>query len=439
MWNRKKRPALKKPNPMIVLSWDAVGSEDISYLKELPHFSSLLKRGAFCDQVKSVCPSLTYPAHATIVTGKTPAHHGIVNNLRFQPEREKPDWFWQRKFIHGTTLFDEARKAGLTTAALLWPVASRSRITYNLPEVWANRPWQNQLMMSFFHGTPGYELDLFRRYGSMIDGIRQPMLDNFVQASLLRTFRGCRPDLMLVHLTDVDTTRHSFGVHSREARAALRRQDLRLGETLGMLKKINLEKKTNIIILGDHYQKDVSCILYPNYFIVEKGWAEKKGNALGRWKVAAQNADGACYIYLRDNQDRELKQEVANWLSAWKNAPDSPVQAVFTGKQARDKGADPQCAFMLEAKEGFYFGNGCSRPKETIEENSSLHRGAHGYCPDAPGYETFFLAAGPDFQPGARIEKMYLMDEGPIMARALGLDLEDADGAVLNAFFPESH
>ena len=94
---------------------------------------------------------------------------------------------------------------------------------------------------------------------------------------------------------------------------------------------------------------------------------------------------------------------------------------------------------MLEAKEGFYFGNGCSCPKETIEENSSLHRGAHGYCPDAPGYETFFLAAGPDFQPGARIEKMYLMDEGPIMARALGLDLEDADGAVLNAFFPESH
>ena len=77
------------------------------------------------------------------------AHHGIVNNLRFQPEREKPDWFWQRKYIHGTTLFDEARKAGLTTAALLWPVASRSGITYNLPEVWANRPWQNQLMMSF--------------------------------------------------------------------------------------------------------------------------------------------------------------------------------------------------------------------------------------------------------------------------------------------------
>ena len=435
MWNRKKRPALKKPNPMIVLSWDAVGSEDISYLKELPHFSSLLKRGAFCDQVKSVFPSLTYPAHATIITGKTPAHHGIVNNLRFQPEREKPDWFWQRKYIHGTTLFDEARKAGLTTAALLWPVASRSGITYNLPEVWANRPWQNQLMMSFFHGTPGYELDLFRRYGSMIDGIRQPMLDNFVQASLLRTFRGYRPDLTMAHLTDVDTTRHLYGVCSSQAMSALRRQDLRLGGLLGLLNQMGLEKKTNIIVLGDHYQKDVSCVLYPNYYIVEKGWAQRKGNALGQWRVAAQNADGACCLYLRDTQDQKLKFEVAAWLREWKNTPGSGIRAVLTGRQIREKGADPQCTFLLEAEEGYYFRNGCSCPKESTAGNPGLHLGAHGYDPDSPDYTTFFLAAGPDFQPGARIKEMYLMDEGPILARTLGLELEDADGAVINAFF----
>lgn len=436
MWNRKKRTADKKPNPMIVLSWDAVGSQDIAYLKELPHFRSLLDRAAFCSRVKSVCPSLTYPAHATIVTGKTPAHHGIVNNLRLQPERTKPDWFWQRKFIRGTTLFDEAEKAGLKTAALLWPVAASSRITYNLPEIWANRPWQNQLMMSFFHGTPSYELDLFRRYGSMLDGIRQPMLDNFIQASFLRTFRGYRPDLTLVHLTDVDTTRHNCGVHSPEAKAALRRQDLRLGETLGMLKKIHRDKTTNIIVLGDHYQKDVSCILYPNFYIVQKNWAKRKGNALADWRVAAQNADGACYIYLRDAQDLALKQEVADWLRTWKNTPGSGIRSVICGKQARDKGADPQCAFMLEAEEGFYFGNGCSCPREDTIGNPNLHRGAHGYDPEEAGYETFFLAAGPDFQPGARVHEMYLMDEGPILARALGLELEDADGAVLNAFFP---
>lgn len=425
---------------MIVLSWDAVGSQDMSALMEFPHFQALLERAAFCDSVKSVCPSLTYPAHATMITGKLPMHHGIINNLRFQPGREKPDWFWQRKFIRGTTLYDEAEKAGLRTAALLWPVTAGAQITYNLPEIWANRPWQNQLMMSFIYGTASYELDLFRRYGSMLDGIRQPMLDNFVQASLLRTFRGYRPDLMLVHLTDVDTTRHNCGVHSPEALAALRRHDLRLGELLGMLKQIGMEKKTNLILLGDHYQKDVSWVLSPNYYIVEKGWAQKKGNALVNWQVAAQNADGACYLYLKDMQNQALRLEVAEWLREWKNTPNSGIRAVYTGKQVRDKGGDPQCAFMLEAEEGFYFRNGCSCPRERTEhanETNGLHRGAHGYDPDAPGYETFFLAAGPDFQPGARVNEMYLMDVGPILARALKLELEDTDGAVINALFRE--
>ena len=30
---------------------------------------------------------------------------------------------------------------------------------------------------------------------------------------------------------------------------------------------------------------------------------------------------------------------------------------------------------------------------------------------------------------------MNLTDEGPIIAKALGLDLEDAEGAVINSFF----
>ena len=76
---QEKKTCLKKTEPHDVLSWDAVGSEDISYLKELPHFSSLLKRGAFCDQVKSVFPSLTYPAHATIITGKP---HGASRDCK---------------------------------------------------------------------------------------------------------------------------------------------------------------------------------------------------------------------------------------------------------------------------------------------------------------------------------------------------------------------
>lgn len=435
MIRRKKKYIGRKPHRMLVISWDAVGSEDIPLLETLPHFKALLERSASCRNVKSVCPSLTYPAHASIVTGRVPARHGVVNNLRLQPDRENPDWFWQRRFVKGTTLYDEAEKAGLRTAALLWPVTAGSRISYNMPEIWANHPWENQLLVSFLNGTPGYEIDLYRRYGHLLDGVRQPMLDNFVQAALLRTMGKYHPDLTMVHLTDVDTIRHQYGVRSREAEEALRRQDMRLGETLGLIERLGEWKTTNIILLGDHYQKDVDCVLYPNYHIAEHGWAKRSGNRLLSWKVAAQNCDGACYIYVKDRRDKRLMLEVAQWLREWKQTPGSGVGAVYTGKRAWDKGADPRCAFMLEAENGFYFKNGCMTPLEKAAPGNGIHRGAHGYDPNAPGYDTFFLAAGPDFQPGVRIPEMYLTDEGPIMAQALGLELEDADGAVIDSFF----
>lgn len=87
--------------------------------------------------VDSVYPSITYPAHTTIVTGRYPCHHGVVNNTKIQPGRKSPDWYWQRKYIRGTTLYDEARSAGMTTAALLWPVTAKAKIHYNVPEIFA--------------------------------------------------------------------------------------------------------------------------------------------------------------------------------------------------------------------------------------------------------------------------------------------------------------
>lgn len=108
-------------------------------------------------------------------------------------------------------------------AALLWPVTAKSDITWNLPEIFANHRWSNQIMTSAANGTLGYQLTLNRKFGSLRDGIRQPALDNFVQASMKYTIRTYRPDMMFVHLTDLDTQRHHFGVHSEEAHAAIER------------------------------------------------------------------------------------------------------------------------------------------------------------------------------------------------------------------------
>lgn len=289
----------RERNRLIVLSLDAVGSIDLPYMRTLPHFRAFMKRAAGCERVISVYPSLTYPAHTSIMTGLYPANHRIVNNHKIQPEKRKPDWFWQRRYIHGTTLYDEARRSGLKVATLLWPVTGKARIRYNLPEVWANQPWENQISVSISNGTPWYQVDLYRRFGYMVDGVKQPQLDNFVQAGMLYTLRRYQPDVLFAHLTDVDTNRHTFGAFVPGIQDALGRHDRRLGELFSLLGSMGWEQKTNVVVLGDHCQKDVSMAVYPNYWFRRKGWLTAEKGMVKEWRVLARECDGACYIYLK--------------------------------------------------------------------------------------------------------------------------------------------
>ena len=103
---------------MVIISLDAVGARDLAYLKTLPNFQKLRAQSGYCDHVESVYPSITYPAHTSIVTGKKPLHHGVVNNLQLQPGRKSPDWMWQKHFIHGKTLYEAAAEKGYVTASI---------------------------------------------------------------------------------------------------------------------------------------------------------------------------------------------------------------------------------------------------------------------------------------------------------------------------------
>ena len=426
-------------NRLIVLSLDAVGSMDLPYMNTLPHFRAFFKRAAGCGRVLSVYPSLTYPAHTSIVTGLYPARHGIVNNHKVQPEKRKPDWLWQRRYIRGTTLYDEARKHGLRVAALLWPVTGRAKIRYNLPEVWANQPWENQISVSMGNGSPLYQIDLYRRFGHMIRGVSQPRLDNFVQASLLYTIRRFKPDVTFAHFTDVDSNRHIFGASALCIQDALQRHDRRLGELLSLLDALGMEQKTNVVILGDHCQKDVSMALYPNYWFRKKGWLTVEKGVVKSWRVLARECDGACYIYLKNRRDSELKEQVRRILEKWRQEPSSGLERFFEQPEIERMGANRDCTFMLEAKDGFFYQNESDEPFRQAGYGSGLHAGTHGYLPDKAGYQTIFFGVGPDFVPGARIGSMSLVDEGPILARLLGVNLGNTDGRIPGGLLKEEN
>src|SRR5262249_60432811 len=63
---------------------DYVTAADTHGLK-IPNLRRFLKEGAFADGVPGVIPTVTYPSHTTLITGVSPAKHGILGNTVFDP------------------------------------------------------------------------------------------------------------------------------------------------------------------------------------------------------------------------------------------------------------------------------------------------------------------------------------------------------------------
>lgn len=126
---------------LIVLSVDSLFDEDMSFLKTLPNFGKLLSRAAYSRSgMRSIYPSFTYPAHASIITGTYPERHGIYHNEKLDVGNPSPDWFWYHRDLKVETCIDAAKRAGLTTAVIGWPcMGGCPTADYLVPEIWCKK------------------------------------------------------------------------------------------------------------------------------------------------------------------------------------------------------------------------------------------------------------------------------------------------------------
>lgn len=255
---------------LFIISLDALGSLDLKDMSELPVLHELIQNGTHIEEVTTIYPSLTYPAHTSIITGHYPKTHGIVNNTRIQPEKDSPDWYWYKKAIQVPTLYELAKEKQMTTAAFLWPVAAKSGIDYNIAEIFPNRFWLTQMMVSLNSSSPLFLIDMERKFGNLRNGINQPALDDFLTAGVVDTIKTKKPNLLLAHLVDMDSMRHAHGVHSVEAKEALKRHDNRLGQIIQATKEAGIYENTVFAVLGDHYQIDVTHAIRLNLLFAEK-------------------------------------------------------------------------------------------------------------------------------------------------------------------------
>jgi predicted AlkP superfamily pyrophosphatase or phosphodiesterase len=354
--------------------------------------------------------------------------------------KEQP-WHWYKSEIKVPTLYDIAKKSNMTVGALFWPVMAGAKVDYNLPEIWTMKEGESQLLLTLKSGrSPLFLFNINSKFGSLRDGTKQPQLDNFTAASAAYMIKTKKPNLALIHLTDLDHQRHKHGTNSQEAKDALKRQDERIGQIMQAAKDAGIYDDTTFVVLGDHAFKDVDYKICLNTEFRKQGLidVDSKGNVTD-WKVYANYCDGSVQIKLKNPDDSSVKGKVEDILNKLKNDPSSGIEAVYNQAQAKDKGVSGDFQYMAEARDGYYFSNDWLGDlivkidkNNIIEDDEYSYQATHGFDPLKPNYQTFFMACGSGVKKGVVIPSINIVDEGPTMAALLGLNMPDTDGRILN-------
>ena len=191
---------------VLILSIDGLRPDAIA-LAPMPNLLALMKTGAYSLKAQTIFPSVTLPAHASMLTGLCPAKTGVDWN----------DYLPERGYAKGTGLFDIAHTAGLFTAMF---VGKQKLRQITLP---ANT-------------------DIFRFINDRDTVIAQDISQDFPL-----NFR-----LMFVHFATTDDMGHVYGWMSPQYISVVQHADIALGSLLKDLDDRGLRQETLIIVTADH-------------------------------------------------------------------------------------------------------------------------------------------------------------------------------------------
>ena len=177
-----------------------------------------MREGQYSKGVIGVVPTITWPSHTTMITGVDPVTHGILGNRR--PKSDGGDYYWSVTLLKAPTLLEAARKAGLTTAAITWPVTVDAPVNWNLPEYFRRRQGGSMDLESI--GSKANPADLVDRIAAEYPSFPQEWMDDRTRTlAVVYLLKHEHPDLMLVHLVDLDSEEHrKRAVHAASQRGA---------------------------------------------------------------------------------------------------------------------------------------------------------------------------------------------------------------------------
>jgi predicted AlkP superfamily pyrophosphatase or phosphodiesterase len=398
----------------------------------LPNLRRLAREGAAADAMTVSNPSITWINHTTLVTGVTPRRHGVLfNGLLVRGGPEQPPqiepWVDKARLVFVPTLYDLAYGAGLTTAEVDWVAVTRpGTIHWSFPEIPSAdgkverevtaagllRPEQ----FGWFHGPN-----------------RKTMVwedETWTQAACF-IFAKHRPNLLLFHLLNTDSTQHQYGPGSAAAYTALALADRQVGDLLNAVRCSGLAAQTTIIVSSDHGFKKVAKIVYPNVLLKQAGLLTAAGAKVARGDVVAVAEGGLAFVYIANPARKaellpmlQKRFAAAEGVARVLDGHEGPKLGMPTPEENRGMGD-----LILLAKDGYAF-KGEAAGEATVAISQG-YLGTHGYPASDPELDGIFIAEGYRIKSGVSLPRVANLDVAPTIAEILGLELPRAEGRVL--------
>ncbi len=415
---------------------------------KIPFLRSLVRTGAYAEGVVGVWPTVTYPSHTTLITGVSPAEHGIVDNTEFDPlhDRQEP-WYWYADQIRAPTLWQAVHGAKRSTASVGWPVTVGAGIDYLIPEFWrisgrfeGNNP-SDRYLIAALSRPDGM---LTRMQGEL--GPYMMANDTTLNGDRIKTrytiaiLRERRPAFTTLHLSSLDDSEHAHGPFSAEANADLESIDGMLAELDAAARAI--DPATVLVVTSDHGFVPVDHRI--NLFIpfIEAGLIDAKADpeshvpVVSSWRAQPWFAGGMAAIMLKDPADQATEQQVGALLRRLAADPRNGIASIRDRSDLGATGGFPEAAFIVSFQPGYYAGANLSG--ELITGMPGGH-GGHGFAPEFPEMRAAFFITGRGVAAGRTLGVIDMRQIAPTVAAVLGVPFPSSKAPPLAIRVSDAH
>lgn len=381
--------------PVLLISLDGFRWDYLDrHPERTPHLRALRREGVSARGLIPVFPTNTFPNHYTLVTGRYPARHGMVNNEFFDPtdgrffryihppSNRDPRW-WGAEPIWITAV-----RQGVPAATALW-VGSEAEIGGRRATYW--KPFD-------------YRIPFAQRVDEVVGWLSRP--------------EGERPAFVAFYLEETNGAGHRFGPDSPELAAAVALLDGHVGTLLARVRALGREPEA--VVVSDHgmtaTQLDRTVAL-DDHVDLATVHVDSDGSVVTL--RPREGADGAAIL----EQLRRVPHAQAY-----------PAEELPARFQLRD---NPRIApLWLLPEPGWHVAtraNLASLRKRYVEKG--FLAGDHGYDPDHPEMRGIFIAHGPSFRRGVTVPETESIHVYALLCALLGVKpaVHDGDDRLVQA------